>query len=84
MRNHKLRVDKRIAAGLTARGTPRIYKKLPKPGHEKVSSIADEIVEILHATYQWIPDGYQLRFRAMARKLAAVKRHNPGKKVRVA
>lgn len=83
MRWYRSKAAERAAAGKTAHGTPRIYKCVPKPGHERVSAIADEMVEILHAVYQWIPFGYQQRVNLLARKLAAIKRHNPGKRVRV-
>jgi len=69
---------------MTAHGTPRIYKKLPKPGHEPIAAVVDEIAEILHQSYQWIPGCYLPRVNLLGRKLAAIKRHNPRKRVRVA
>jgi hypothetical protein len=84
MRWYRAKAKERAANGLTAHGTPRIYRKLTKPGHEPVSALVDEIAEVLHSAYRWIPAGYQPRVNALGRKLAAIKRHNPRKRVRVA
>lgn len=80
---YRSKAAERNARGQTAHGTPRIYKCQPKPGHERISSIVDEMVEILHAVYQHIPYGYQVRVNMLARKLASVKKHNPRRRVRV-
>lgn len=80
---YRCKANERAAAGQTAHGTPRIYRKVIKPGHEKITTVADEIAEVLQGVYRWIPYDYQKRINLLARKLAAIKRHNPGKQVRV-
>jgi hypothetical protein len=80
---YRSKAKERDAQNLTAHGTPRIYRKRIRKGHQKVVDLVDEVASVLDTVYQYLPTGYRYKVTTLASKLAAVKKHNPGKQVRI-
>ncbi len=86
----------RAQAGLTTRGTPKIYRHWETPGMPRhvrarldrkyvpLADLVDRMAALLAKGFEFLPWELQDEATALAKQLATVKRHNKKRRVRTA
>jgi hypothetical protein len=85
----------RAQAGLTTRGTARVYRRWETPGLPRhvrarmsrryltMADLMDRVAVVLVKAQEWLPAELRNESTVLARQLSTVKRHNKQRKVRI-